>query len=674
MSALINNELVYTVKDLCRVCYTCVRECPVKAIKIINGQAEVISARCIGCGNCTKVCSQKAKVFVNTSQQVFEFLNNGKTTVACLAPSFPAEFHDISYTKLIGMIKKLGFKYVLDVGFGADIVAYKYHEYMVMNPTKKTISSDCPAIVYYIRHYHPELVDSLTPICSPMVATARIAKAQFGQDVQIVFIGPCIAKKAESDEIHQVITFKELRNMFHTASITPENVIDAEFDSPIGGKASIFPVTRGKLYSMNKSDDISEENIIVASGKTHFKEAIKEFEDGLNKLQHLELLCCEGCIMGPGMTEPNKLYTKTTFIRNYVREKLQQLNKHEWEQHFKKYLNLDYSQHFTPADRRIPKPSNEAIENILNSMGKKKPEDHLNCGACGYDTCYEHAIAILEGLAESEMCLPFTIEKLHNSIKELNLSNEKLASAQLSLKQSEKLATMGQLSAGIAHELNNPLGIITMYSHILKEELPADHPLQKDISLIVEQADRCKKIVGGLLNFARKNQVNLVETNIIKFAQQTINSIIIPENIKVEIVANMTNPMVYIDNDQWMQVMTNIEKNAIEAMPNGGTLTINLQEIDHDVEISIADTGTGISKENLEKIYTPFFTTKPMGKGTGLGLSLVYGIVKMHRGQITCESNDDPTKGQTGTCFKIRIPRNKMFNQNKSYTYESNEY
>ena len=673
MSTLINNELVYTVKDRCRVCYTCVRECPVKAIKIINGQAEVISARCIGCGNCTKVCSQKAKVFVDTSQKVFEFLKNEQKTVACLAPSFPAEFYDIPYKKLIGMIKQLGFDYVVDVSFGADMVTLKYQQYMKEHPTNRTISSDCPAIVYYIRHYHPELVPSLTPICSPMVATSRIVREKYGSNVRVVFIGPCIAKKAESNEVDQIITFKELRNIFEQAYITPETCQEAEFDPPVGGKASIFPVTRGKLYTMNKSDDICEENIIVASGKTHFREAIKEFEEGLNKSQHLELLCCEGCIMGPGMTESNKLYTKTTFIRNYVREKLSRLNKYEWEQAIKTYEKLDFSQHFNPADRRIPKPSNDAIENILHRMGKTKPEDHLNCGACGYDTCTEHAIAILEGLAESEMCLPYTIEKLHNSIKELNLSNEKLANAQLSLKQSEKLATMGQLSAGIAHELNNPLGIITMYSHILKEEIPPDDPIQKDLSIIVEQAERCKKIVGGLLNFARKNQVNLIETDLVKFSEHTIQSIIIPDNIRVNIVSKMKNPLVYIDNEQWMQVMTNIEKNAIEAMPNGGILTIQLSDTEHEVEIYICDTGMGISKENLEKIYTPFFTTKPIGKGTGLGLSLVYGIVKMHHGQIICESNDNPQKGPTGTCFKIRIPRNIKFNSYKSYSYEKYE-
>ncbi|HNW71184.1 MAG TPA: [Fe-Fe] hydrogenase large subunit C-terminal domain-containing protein [Bacteroidales bacterium] len=660
MGNLINNELVYTVKDRCRVCYTCVRECPVKAIKIINGQAEVISARCIGCGNCTKVCSQQAKVFVDTTAPVYEYLKNGQKTAALVAPSFAAEFPEIKdYKIVIGMLRKLGFDYVVEVGFGADLISKEYKKLMDDKNAQKSISSDCPAIVYYVRHYHPELIDYLAPIASPMVAMVRVIKKKYGDDLKTVFIGPCIAKKAESKEVDQVLTFIELRNMLKNAGITMSDVTPSDFDPPIAGKASIFPVTRGKLHSINKSDDICDENIIVASGRVHFREAIKEFDEELNKSQHLELLCCEGCIMGPGMTNNGKLFKKTTDIRNYVRNKLEHFDYAAWDKEYAEVKDLDYSQKFLPADRRLPTPSVEAIAEVLKNIGKTKPEDHLNCGACGYDTCVEHAIAIVEGFAETEMCLPYTIEKLHLSINDLNLSNERLASAQQSLKQSEKLANMGQLSAGIAHELNNPLGIITMYSNILKDETPADSPVYKDLELIVEQADRCKKIVGGLLNFARKNQVNLVETNIVNLTNHSIDSIIIPENVTVDVQSSLTNPYAFIDNDQWMQVLTNIEKNAIEAMPEGGKLTIALAETNGDVEFSIGATGMGISKENLDKIFTPFFTTKPIGKGTGLGLPLIYGIVKMHNGQIHLDTNDDPSKGPTGTCFKIKIPRQK---------------
>lgn len=661
MTKRITNELVFTVKDRCRVCYTCVRECPVKAIKIVNGQAEVISTRCIGCGNCTRVCSQNAKVFLDTTHEAREILAMPLKKVACLAPSFPAEFTEISdYKVLIGMIRKLGFDAVVEVAFGADLVAHEYKKILKDPDSPHTISSDCPAIVYYVKHYYPELISSLAPIVSPMVATARVVKEIYGTDTKIVFIGPCIAKKAESVETDVVLTFKELRKIFKESGITPDTVIPTDFDGPKGNKAAIFPVTRGKLHSVNITDDICEENIIVASGRVHFREAIREFDQGLNRSQHLELLCCEGCIMGPGMTNGSQPFTKTANIRNYVREKLQNADVKKWENDFNKYKNKDYSQKFSSADRRMQLPENHKIDEVLKRMGKVGAQDHLNCGACGYDTCVEHAIAIIEGLAETEMCLPYTIENLHKSISDLNESNEKLASAQQSLKQTEKLATMGQLSAGIAHELNNPLGVITMYSNILLDEAGESNPIKNDLKLIVEQADRCKKIVGGLLNFARKNQVHYSEVNIEEMVKHSIESIILPDNVTVSFTSNLTDKFMEIDTDQWMQVLTNIEKNAIEAMSEtGGKLELILNDTPNEVEFIFKDNGCGISEENMDKIFTPFFTTKPIGKGTGLGLPLIYGIVKMHKGQINIESKADPAKGPTGTTFKITIPRNK---------------
>jgi signal transduction histidine kinase len=323
----------------------------------------------------------------------------------------------------------------------------------------------------------------------------------------------------------------------------------------------------------------------------------------------------------------------------------------------REFENLDLSQVFTPEDRRFDPPGNEEVLAVLKSMGKPTPQDHLNCGACGYDTCVDHAGAIVKGLAETEMCLPFSIEKLHDSINNLNVSNEKLARARAALKQSEKLAHMGQLSAGIAHELNNPLGVITMYSNILMDEAPEGDAVREDLKLIVEQAERCKKIVSGLLNFARKNQVNLSETDVVRFVQHSMNSIVRPANVNCSFESTIADPLARLDIDQMMQVLTNLEKNAIEAMPDGGHLTVGVKGNSSEVTFTVADTGTGIAKEHMDKLFTPFFTTKEMGKGTGLGLALIYGIVKMHKGKIHVDSNDDPAAGPTGTMFSITIPR-----------------
>jgi nitrogen-specific signal transduction histidine kinase/iron only hydrogenase large subunit-like protein len=651
--------LVYTIKELCRTCYTCVRECPAKAIRIVGGQAEVIVDRCIACGNCTKVCSQGAKVFLNTTDRVTKLLEKEPKVAAIVAPSFPAEFSDINdHRSLIGMIRSLGFEYVSEVSFGADLVADRYRK-LVTGSNEYYISSDCPSIVNYIKYYHKELAYKLAPIVSPMVAMSRVIRKKYGDDTKVVFIGPCVAKKAESPEVDEAITFVELREMLATPGITESNSKSSDFDPPEGGRGAIFPVTRGLLQTANINDDAITGNIIAAEGRIGFQEALKEFEAGLIKDQHMELLCCEGCIMGPGLSKNGKQYNRRALVSSYANSKMLTIDNKEWQAAFNEYQDLDLSVRHKPEERQFSLPEEKDVNDILISMGKKTKKDQLDCGACGYETCIEHAIAIKKGLAEVEMCLPYTIEKLHKSVKDLALSNEKLSSMKLALKQSEKLAHMGQLSAGIAHELNNPLGVVIMYSNILLEESQTDDPVREDLKLIVEQAGRCKKIVGGLLNFARKNQVNHQIVSVHDLVSHSLESVIIPERIKVKISDKTTDPNAMLDSEQMMQVLTNLVKNAIDAMPGEGEINILLEDSLSDVSITVEDIGTGIREEDRAKIFEPFFTTKGLGHGTGLGLATAYGIVKMHKGQITVGSNTDTAKGPTGTKFKIVLPRRK---------------
>lgn len=651
--------LVYTIKELCRTCYTCVRECPAKAIRIVGGQAEVIDERCIICGNCTKVCSQGAKVFLNTSDRVKKFLDGKEDVAAIVAPSFPAEFSELKDHKmLVGMIKSLGFRYVAEVSFGADLVAEKFRKLIEENKNYY-ISSDCPSIVNYVKHYHPDLTDRLAPIVSPMVAMSRVMHEKHGKELKVVFIGPCVAKKAESNEIDEAITFTELRELLAERNITVENVSACEFDEPLGGRGAIFPVTRGLLQTANINDDAVTGNIIAAEGRIDFQSALKEMEAGLIKDQHMELLCCEGCIMGPGLSKNGKQYNRRALVSSYVSGKMKNLDTESWKMALDKYGELDLSCNHRAEEAGIEELQEADVEDILARIGKKAKKDQLNCGACGYETCVEHAIAIKRGIAEVEMCLPYTIEKLHKSVKELALSNEKLSSMRQALKQSEKLAHMGQLSAGIAHELNNPLGVVIMYSNILLEEAKNGDPVREDLKLIVDQAGRCKTIVAGLLNFARKNQVNHQLVNIKELVKNSLEGVIVPQSVKISVSDNTTNPEALLDHEQMMQVITNLVKNAIDAMPAGGSINISLEDTLSDVVIVISDSGTGIKEEDRAKIFEPFFTTKSIGHGTGLGLATAYGIVKMHKGQITAESNDVPANGPTGTTFRIVLPRGR---------------
>ena len=656
--------LVTTIKERCRVCYTCVRECPAKAIRIAEGQAEVISERCIGCGNCVRVCSQKAKKILNGIKDVQSLLSSSAKVAAIVAPSFPVEFAEIDHQAMVGMIRALGFDIVHEVAFGADLVAQEYRKLLATNTDSRYISTACPAIIGFVEKYFPHLVGMLSPIVSPMVADARVLHRLHGKEMKIVFIGPCIAKKGEAaseniaGEIDAVLTFSELRDMFDAAGIKASNSMPSEFDGPQAGLGTIFPVSRGLLQAAHIEEDLIAGDVVATDGKSNFVAAIEEFGSGDLDARLLEILCCNGCIMGAGITSNFQLLTRRASVSAYVRKKMQLFDKEEWQRDIEKFSNLNLCRTYTANDQRTLAPfEDDKVAAIMERMGKTKTEDELNCGACGYDTCRDHAMAIYKGLAESEMCLPYTIEQLRRTIKELASSNQQLVSTQEALMQSEKLASMGQLAAGIAHEVNNPLGVVLMYAHLLLDEAKNTPKLRDDLTMIAEQADRCKKIVAGLLHFARQNKVLLQAADINVLVTRSIKAIAAPENIKIVIEHQCDDPMAELDNDQMIQVLTNLISNAIAAMPNGGMLTIRTDGNEHAVKFIVADTGVGIPKENITKIFEPFFTTKQIGKGTGLGLAVTYGIVKMHRGSIEVASNADPAAGPTGTTFTVILPR-----------------
>lgn len=662
-----SNQFIYTVKDRCKVCYTCVRECPAKAIKIVNGQAEIIPSRCIACGNCVKVCSRDAKMFAFAIDKVKKLLREEKEVAAIVAPSIAAEFTDISdYYAFVGMIRALGFRYVNEVAFGAELVAFKYQELLHNHPEHSYISTSCPSIVSFVEKHHPQIIGALAPVVSPMVATAMVLKKMHGDDLKIVFIGPCIAKKGEAardqfkGRIDEVISFIELRRMFSEKGLTEFNVEPTDFDPPIAGKGAVFPISGGMLQTVDLEEDFIEGEIVVAEGRQDIIEVLREFEEGYLEAKMFDLLCCNGCINGPGMSHKHQFFNKRKSISNFAKRKFDKLDVNEWKRNLDTYMQLDLSRTFRPDDQRFPNPpGTEEIRKVLKDLGKEVAEDELNCGACGYDTCYEHAVAILKGIAETEMCLPYTIDKLHEYIKELDISNKKLESTRAALKQSEKLASMGQLAAGIAHEVNNPLGVVIMYSHILLDEVDPGSPIFRDLKLIVEQADRCKKIVGGLLNFARKSKVLMSQVNVNQLIKDSLRSMVLPPDIKLVVQVRTKNQMIECDHDQMVQVFSNLFKNATDAMSGGGTLKVTVDDVSgtDDVLFEVSDTGTGISHENLERMFEPFFTTKENGKGTGLGLPIIYGIVKMHRGSIKVESNNNPAKGDTGTSFLVSVPR-----------------
>lgn len=658
-----NDKLIFTIKELCRVCYTCVRDCPAKAIQISGGQAQVIPERCIGCGNCVKVCSQNAKRFYNSIDEVRTLLESGQKTAAILAPSFPADFPELEAEQMVGMLRAMGFDIVSEVSFGADLVAREYRHMLQQRPDARLIATTCPAIVSYVEKYHPALVPALAPIASPMVVTARVLRKLHGTDLQIVFIGPCFAKKSEAiregqkDDVQAALTFRELRAMFEQDGLDASQSTPSVFDPPQPGLGALFPISGGLIQAGRMQEDLLTNNIVTANGKSEFILATKEFENGDLDTRLLEMLCCKGCINGPGMSSEQPFFTRRAAVSKYARTKLENIAPEALQTCYAEFADVDLSDSFRHNDQRIALPSKKDLDEILIRLGKEQPEDELDCGACGYETCREHAIAIHKGLAENEMCLPNTIDRLKSSLQDLGVSRDKLAKTQNALINAEKLAGMGQLSAGIAHEINNPLGVILLYSNLLLEDCQADSEQYADLQMIVEQAERCKGIVSGLLNFARKNEIDPRPTDIAELVDSCLKAIVHNSNIQIKTEKRLSNPIAEVDGNQLVQVLTNLVKNAVEAMPNGGEIVILMQDNVREIEIKVRDNGTGMSAEVQKKIFEPLFTTKQVGKGTGLGLAVTYGIIKMHRGRIEVESNNNLAYGPTGTTFTVTLPR-----------------
>lgn len=662
-----NSALVTTEKERCRMCYTCVRECPAKAIRVSGFQASVESIRCIGCGNCVRVCSQGAKSIQSALEEVLTLLEGEHPVAAIIAPSFPAEFSDMEPNRLVGMLKQVGFSDVFEVSFGADLVAQEYVK--VLQKTKESyIGSTCPSIVSYIEKFHPDLVPHLMPVVSPMIATARVVRQKMGDSTKVVFIGPCVAKKGEArheevqDEVNAVLTFAELRDLFALTRTTPENAPLSLFASPRGRLGGIFAVTRGLFETAGLREDILEGSILAAEGNPRFISAIKEFRKGGDSVRLLELLCCNGCIMGVGFSRDEHLLVRRSHVSDYVRHRVKTVTKDEHAAESAEFSHINLERSFSIQDCSLAEPTEEELQLALRSMGKENKEDELNCGACGYQTCREHAVAVFRSLAEPEMCLPYMVVHLRDTVAQLETSNKDLVRVQEALTQTEKLASMGQMAAGIAHEVNNPLGIVLLYANLMLEECLAGSRAREDLEIVVEQANRCKKIVTGLLNFARQNKVFRQRTNMIEFIEKLTQTFNVPENIVVTFENRLrtSSPNANIDADQIQQVMLNLMQNALAAMPSGGTLTLVLRGDSNTITLEVRDTGTGISEENIGKIFDPFFSTKPVGKGTGLGLAVVHGIIKMHQGKITVESNAKPEVGPCGSKFIVNLPRDEV--------------
>ena len=397
-------ECLTLKKSNCKNCYKCIRHCPVKSIRFSGNQAYIIGNECIMCGQCFVVCPQNAKQIVDETEKVKVLIQSGDPVVVSLAPSFAANYDGVGIEAMREALKKLGFYDVEETAIGATIVKNEYERICKEEERDVIITSCCHSVNLLIQKHFPKLIPYLADVLSPMQAHCKDIKKRI-PDAKTVFIGPCVAKKDEAQHYEgfadAVLTFDEL-----TAWLKAENItLEQKMDSNEFSRARFFPTTGGILKTM--ALDNRSYTYMAIDGTENCIASLKDIEAGNVHGCFIEMSACIGsCIGGPVMEKfhrsPIKDYAS---VARYAGEK-------DFDVSTPDRTELD--KEFEIIEQKNAEPSESEIRETLLQMGKKKPSDELNCGSCGYNTCREKAIAILQGKAEISMCLPFLKDKAEN--------------------------------------------------------------------------------------------------------------------------------------------------------------------------------------------------------------------------------------------------------------------
>ncbi len=400
------DNVVYTNKALCRDCNKCVRVCPVNAIKIENAQAQVIPDKCIDCGACVLECPQNAKSYTSDLDKILQALKKGEKIAVSVAPSFASVYQPWQVLRIPSALRMCGFSFIAETAVGAYETSGQSRDYIESYPKQSHICTACPAVVSYVEKYTPQLVNKLVPVVSPLIAHARILKRKL-PDHHIVFIGPCIAKIREikrpelHGEVFAAITFEELYGLFVENNIVIENCEESSFDELPKGDSRLFPIEGGLLKTAGLSTDLMDNTYLSISGSREVQEALKLVEESDEPIVVEPLYCKHGCIAGPAIPKNRNNYKDRHRILNYHKD-----NKADTSS--LNNTNVNLNTRFN-KNTSISKPvyTELEIKEVLNKTGKQNSENELNCGGCGYDTCRKKAIAVLQGIAEVEMCIPY---------------------------------------------------------------------------------------------------------------------------------------------------------------------------------------------------------------------------------------------------------------------------
>ena len=387
-------------KSNCKNCYKCIRHCPVKSIRFSANQAHIIGNECILCGQCFVVCPQNAKEIAGELEKVKVLIQSGDPVFVSLAPSFIANYDGIGINGMRSALKKLGFADAEETAIGATIVKTEYERMLAAETRDVVISSCCHSVNLLVQKYFPDEIKNLADVLSPMQAHAKDIKRRH-PNAKVVFVGPCVAKKDEAEYyngiVDAVLTFEEVTEWLKAEKIE----LVADMDDYEKSRARFFPTTGGILKTMARQADYT---YLAIDGVENCIAALKDIESGKIHKCFIEMSACVGsCVGGPVMEK----YRRSP-VKDYAA-----VARYAGKKDFDVEMPDDESvkKEFTAIELRNGAPSEEEITAILKKMGKTRPEDELNCGSCGYNTCREKAAAIYHGKAEISMCLPYLKDK-----------------------------------------------------------------------------------------------------------------------------------------------------------------------------------------------------------------------------------------------------------------------
>ena len=407
----------------CRHCYKCVRHCAVKAISVRDEQARIMVDHCINCGRCLEVCPQNAKTFASDMDRVKGYLRQGMKTVISIAPSYAGVLEFDSPGQVVDALQRLGFAEVRETAEGAALVTNEYKKLVREEEMPNIITTCCPSVNDLVEKYYPDCAKLMAPVVSPMIAHGRYIKKIYGQDVKVVFLGPCIAKKqeAEGDDrvtgaVDAILTFEELALWLKEEGIDLHSCGEKPMGNPNPKINRLYPVSGGVIQSVITEEESDGYHKVFVDGLENCMEMLECLERG--ELDHcfIEANVCEGgCAKGPASAHWNTSYVKTKVkIENGVSYRAaRDLPDMSTEELAKRFGNRG-------LDDRMP--TEEQIRRILISTGKYSKEDELNCGACGYSTCREKAVAVFQGKAEVTMCMPYALtqaESMSNVVMDM---------------------------------------------------------------------------------------------------------------------------------------------------------------------------------------------------------------------------------------------------------------